>query len=44
MTDPKPQPKPEEMPMWMKVLVFYGRFAPSFTAVGYVARGLPCDH
>jgi len=41
MADPKPQPKPEEMPMWMKLLVFYGRFAPSFTAVGYVARGLP---
>ncbi|MCX7054924.1 MAG: SDR family NAD(P)-dependent oxidoreductase [Proteobacteria bacterium] len=33
--------KPAEMPMWMKVVVFYGRFAPSFTAVGYVARGLP---
>ncbi len=40
---PKPQPKikPAEMPMWMKIVVFYGRFAPSFTAVGYVARGLP---
>jgi dehydrogenase/reductase SDR family member 12 len=33
--------RPAEMPMWMKVVVFYGRFAPSFTAVGYVARGLP---
>lgn len=33
--------KPAEMPMWMKILVFYGRFAPSFTALGYVARGLP---
>jgi NAD(P)-dependent dehydrogenase (short-subunit alcohol dehydrogenase family) len=45
MADPKPKPqpklKPAEMPMWMKILVFYGRFAPSFTAVGYVARGLP---
>src|SRR4249920_3347019 len=33
--------KPADAPMWMKVLAFYGRFAPSFTAVGYVARGLP---
>jgi dehydrogenase/reductase SDR family protein 12 len=33
--------KPADMPMWMKILVFYGRFAPSFTALGYVARGLP---
>ncbi len=23
-------------------LIFYGRFAPSFTRIGYVARGLPC--
>jgi dehydrogenase/reductase SDR family member 12 len=41
MADPKPTPKPTEMPMWMKIVVFYGRFAPSFTAVGYAARGLP---
>jgi dehydrogenase/reductase SDR family member 12 len=33
--------KPADQPMWMKILAFYGRFAPSFTALGYVARGLP---
>lgn len=22
-------------------LIFYGRFAPSFTRIGYLARGLP---
>jgi dehydrogenase/reductase SDR family protein 12 len=41
MADPKPKPKPADRPMWMNVAAFYGRFAPSFTAVGYVARGLP---
>ncbi len=41
MAEPKPKPSPADRPMWMKVMVFYGRFAPSFTAVGYVARGLP---
>jgi hypothetical protein len=45
MADSKPSPQPQPaaagMPMWMKIVVFYGRFAPSFTAVGYVARGLP---
>jgi dehydrogenase/reductase SDR family member 12 len=35
------RPKAAEMPMWAKLFAFYGRFAPSFTAVGYVARGLP---
>jgi NAD(P)-dependent dehydrogenase (short-subunit alcohol dehydrogenase family) len=39
MADPKP--KLAYRPMWMKLATFYGRFAPSFTAVGYVARGLP---
>jgi NAD(P)-dependent dehydrogenase (short-subunit alcohol dehydrogenase family) len=32
---------PAYSPTWQKILAFYGRFAPSFTAVGYVARGLP---
>ena len=32
---------PTYSPTWRKILAFYGRFAPSFTAVGYVARGLP---
>ena len=45
MADSKPSPQPQPaaagMPMWMKIVVFYGRFAPSFTAVGYAARGLP---
>jgi dehydrogenase/reductase SDR family member 12 len=41
MADPKPKPRPADLPMWMKVAAFYGRFAPSFTAVGYVVRGLP---
>lgn len=39
MADPKP--KLADRPMWMKLATFYGRFAPSFTAIGYVARGLP---
>lgn len=39
MADPKPNLA--DRPMWMKLATFYGRFAPSFTAVGYVARGLP---
>lgn len=27
--------------MWKKAIQFYGRFTASFTAIGYVARGLP---